>query len=295
MANYTISCCSTTDLSKAHLDSRNIPYLFFHFSLDDEEYRDDFGESISTDTLYKKMLAGAEPKTSQVSVGEYQEFFRSILATGQDLLHLTLSSGISGSYRSALIAADTVRAEFPERKLYVVDSLAGSSGYGLLMDKLADLRDDGMDIDSLRDWAEAHKREMHHWFCASDLTFFIKGGRISKSAGFVGQILNICPLMELDHEGRIAVREKIRTRKKVMKRLLEKCTELAHNGINYADSLFIVHSDHQWAEELSTYFKNHLPSLKEIKIYPIGATIGCHTGPGTIGVFFWGKPRINNT
>lgn len=291
MSTYTISCCSTTDLSKAHLDSREIPYLFFHYSLDDVEYCDDFGESLPTAVLYEKMLAGAVPKTSQISIGEYQEFFRGILSTGKDLLHITMSSGISGSYRSAMMAAENIRAEFPERKLYIVDSLAGSSGYGMLMDKLADLRDDGFDIDALHDWVETHKFEMHHWFCASDLTFLIKGGRISKHAGLVGQMLNICPIMQLGHEGRITVSEKVRGRKKVAKNLIEKCSDLAHNGKAYADSLFIVHSDQQWAEDIAAQFREHFPAIKEIKIFPIGAAIGCHTGPGTIGVFFWGKPR----
>ncbi|MFR4318999.1 MAG: DegV family protein [Eubacterium sp.] len=145
-----------------------------------------------------------------------------MLDSGKDLIHLTLSSGISGSINSAMVAKANVEEDYPDRKIYVVDSLAASSGYGLLMDKLADLRDEGMGIDELYDWVETNKRKLNHWFFSTDLTFYIKGGRVSKTAGVVGGILGICPLLNVDNEGRLIPRAKIKGKKKVYKAIVKK-------------------------------------------------------------------------
>lgn len=131
MAEYCISCCSTADLTKEYFDKRGIRYVCFHYELGGTDYLDDLGQTMPPAELYRRMLAGEDVKTSQVSIGEYADFFRKIFDEGKDILHLTLSSGISGSYNSACIAAEQVREEYPNRKIYVVDSLAASSGYGL--------------------------------------------------------------------------------------------------------------------------------------------------------------------
>ena len=186
MTDYILSCCSTADLSKEHLESRNINYLCFHYSLDGKEYTDDLWQSVSAKDLYTAMVNGADTKTSQISISEYLEYFTSFLKEGKDVLHISLSSGISGSANSARNAAAIASEQYPDRKIYIVDSLAASSGFGLLMDKLADLKDGGMDIDSLREWAEDNKLRLHHWFFSTDLTFFVKGGRVSKAAGLFG-------------------------------------------------------------------------------------------------------------
>ena len=227
MSDYIISCCSTADLSKEHFENRDIKYIYFHYQLDGENYPDDLGQSIPFDEFYKRMAQGAETKTSQVNVSEYVDFFTPFLKEGKDILHVTLSSGISGTINSALTAASMLREEFPERKIYIVDSFGASSGYGLIMDKLADLRDGGMPIDELRDWLEAHRLELHHWFFSTDLTFYIKGGRVSKTAGFVGSVLNICPLLNMDNVGRLIPREKIRTKKKVIRQCVSKMEQFA--------------------------------------------------------------------
>ena len=133
MAEYCISCCSTADLTKEYFDKRGIRYVCFHYELGGTDYLDDLGQTMPPAELYRRMLAGEDVKTSQVSIGEYADFFRKIFDEGKDILHLTLSSGISGSYNSACIAAEQVREEYPNRKIYVVDSLAASSGYGLLV------------------------------------------------------------------------------------------------------------------------------------------------------------------
>ena len=203
MSNYVLSCCSTADLSKEHFDARDIYYLCFHYTMDGVERLDDLGQSMPFDQFYAAMVAGADTKTSQVSAGEYMEHFERFLSEGKDILHVTLSSGISGSHMSAKAAAKELEKKYPERKICIVDSLGASSGYGLIMETLADLRDAGMDIDTICAWTEENKLRMHHWFFSSDLTFFVKGGRVSKTAGAIGGLLGICPLLNMDLEGHL--------------------------------------------------------------------------------------------
>ena len=286
MAEYCISCCSTADLTKEYFDKRGIRYVCFHYEL---------GQTMSPAELYRRMLAGEDVKTSQVSIGEYADFFRKIFDEGKDILHLTLSSGISGSYNSACIAAEQVREEYPNRKIYVVDSLAASSGYGLLVDTLADRRDAGESIDELYAWVCENKKKLQHWFFTSDLTFFIRGGRVSKAAGFFGGMLGICPLLNVDYEGHLTAREKVRTKKKVIQRIVQKMEENAEGGLAYSGKCYICQSEcMDDAKAVAMLVESRFPNLNgKVEIYPIGATIGSHTGPGTVALFFWGKERVD--
>lgn len=295
MKPYVISCCSAADLSKEHFERRDLKYLFFHFELGGTEYQDDLGASVPPEELYRRMLEGENTKTSQVSIGEYTEHFETFLKEGKDVLHVTLSSGISGTFNSARIAAEDLKEKYPERKIYVVDSLAASSGYGLLMDALADRRDEGMDIDALYQWCEEHKRQLHHWFFSTDLTFFIRGGRISKASGFIGTMLNICPLLNVNRLGQLIPREKVRTKKKVIKRIVEKMEEHAEGGVEYSGKCYICHSlCEEDARAVADLVEERFPKLTgSVEIYPIGATIGSHTGPGTVALFFWGDERVD--
>lgn len=295
MVNYYLSCSSTADLSKERFEQRDIHYICFHFELAGQDYLDDLGESVPPETLYRRMSEGADTKTSQIAISEYEEYFEAMLQNGKDILHLTLSSGISGTYNSACIARDMLMEKYPDRKIYIVDSLAASSGYGLLMETLADMRDSGLELDALHDWAEENKLRLHHWFFSTDLTFYIKGGRISKTSGFIGTVLSICPLLNVDFEGRLIPREKIRTKKKVIERIVEQMEENAQDGTDYAGKCFISQSAcMEDAQAVAALVEARFPRLSgKVEIYPIGATIGSHTGPGTVALFFWGKKRMN--
>ena len=197
MSSYALTCCSTADLTHEHFAVRDIQYTCFHFTLNGETYPDDLGQSIPFPIFYQAMANGAETSTSQVNISQYLDLFTPILESGRDILHVCLSSGLSGTYNSASSAALIAREQFPDRKIYIVDSLGASSGYGLIMETLADLRDAGMDIDTLHDWIEENKLRMNHWFFSTDLSFYVKGGRISKTAGFIGGVLGICPLLNM--------------------------------------------------------------------------------------------------
>ena len=294
MPGYVLSCCSTADVTREWLDDRDIKYLYFNYYLNGEMCKDDFGATNSPAQLYAKMLAGAGAKTSQISAGDYMTHFEKFLAAGKDVLHVTLSTGISGTFNSACAARDQLAEKYPDRKVIVIDSLAASSGFGLLMDKLAELRDSGMDLDELAAWAEEHKTEVQHWFFSSDLTFFVRGGRISKAAGLVGDMLKICPVMDVEPDGSLAVKEKIRTKAKAVKRVVEKMEELAEGGLDYSGKCYISQSECiDDAHEVASLIEQKFTKLNgKVEIFPIGATIGVHTGPGTVALFFWGKKRV---
>lgn len=256
---------------------------------------DDLGKTMNMDDFYKAMSEGADTKTSQINVDEYEAYFEEFLKEGKDILHLTLSSGISGTINSANIAAETLKEKYPDRKIYVIDSLAASSGYGLLMDKVADLKDEGMGIDELKDWVIENRLKVNHWFFTTDLTFFIKGGRVSKVSGFVGNLLNICPLLNVNFEGKLIPREKIRTKKKVIAATVEKMINNAENGLDYDGKCYISMSAcRKDAEAVAKLIEEKFPKLNgRVEINNIGTTIGSHTGPGTVALFFWGNKRVD--
>lgn len=292
---YILSCCSTADLSKEHFEARDIHYCCFHFYLNEKAYLDDLGHSISFDEFYKAMENGAQTRTSQINADEFVEYFTPFLEKGFDILHVSLSSGISGVSNSANIAAEKLMEDYPERRILVVDSLGASSGYGLIMDKLADLRDAGLSIDEVYDYAMKNRLRLHHWFLSTDLTFYVKGGRISKASGWFGTVLNICPLLNMDNHGRLVPRYKIRGKKKVLKAIVDKMEEHAENGLDYSGKCYISQSAcYDDARIVADDVERRFPKLNgKVEINSVGTTIGSHTGPGTIALFFWGDERVD--
>ncbi|MBR2976910.1 MAG: DegV family protein, partial [Oscillospiraceae bacterium] len=267
--------------------------ICFHFQLDGVSYPDDLGKSVPFETFYRKMIEGAETSTSQINIAEYLDYFEGFLKEGKDVLHITFSSGLSGSYLSARSAADIARERYPERKLFVVDSLAASSGYGLLMDKAADLRDEGLGIEELAKWVEENRLRLHHWFFSTDLTFYIKGGRVSKTSGAIAGVLGICPLLNMDEEGRLTPRMKIRSKKKVKEKIVEQMQLLADDRTDYSGKCYICHSAClDDAKDVAEAVESAFPKLNgKVEINNIGTVIGSHTGPGTVALFFWGDSR----
>lgn len=292
MSDFILSCCSTADLTREHFERRDIKYICFSFELDGERYPDDLGESMPFDKFYKAMEDGASTKTSQVNVAEFEEYFEGFLKEGKDILHLCLSSGISGVHNSACVARDMVAERYPDRKIYVVDSLAAASGYGLIMDDLADMRDAGKSIDELYSWIEKNKLKMNHWVATTELKYLVRGGRLSKTAGVVGGILNICPIIHVDVNGKLQAGQKVRGKKKAIDELVKMMEQHAENGTNYSGKCYISHSAcPEEANTLKELIEGKFPNLKAVEIDNIGTVIGSHTGPGTFVVFFWGDTR----
>ena len=293
MNNYVLSTCSTLDMSAEYVKERNIEYIKFVYLTDGKENLDDLGQTIAFTDFYQMMRDGVDTKTSQPNIDDYKCYFEPFLKDGKDIIHLNLSSGISGSMNSAKIAAQELREAYPDRKLYVIDSLGAASGMGLLVDKMADLRDEGMSIDDLYNWTEQNKLKLHHWFFTTDLTFFIKGGRVSKVAGWFGTVLKICPLLNVDVNGKLTPRQKVRGKAAVIKEIVKKMEETAENGLDYNGKCFICHSDcYDDAKSVAELIEARFPKLNgKVVINSIGTTIGSHTGPGTVALFYFGTER----
>lgn len=293
MDDFILSCCSTVDLPAEQMERRNLAYICFHYFLDGKEYLDDLGQTMENSVFYEKMIAGSDTSTSQVSVGEYLEYFENYMKEGKDVLHVTLSSGISGSYTSALNAAEMLKEKYPDRKLYVVDSLCASSGYGFFMDAMADRRDEGMSVDDLYQWALENRTRMQHWFFSSDLKWYVKGGRVSAPAGFIGGILGICPVLYVNSTGHLIPEAKVRTKKRAIQALVDRMAQYAENGKDYCGKVYICQSYcREDAEATAALVEKNFPKMEgKVQICNIGTVIGSHTGPGTIAVFFWGERK----
>lgn len=295
MSDFILSCCSTADMPKSFFEERNVVYVCFHFNMDGKDYPDDLGESMPFPEFYKRIEEGAQPTTSQVNVDEFTNFFEPFLKEGKDILHVSLSSGLSGSFNSASIAARDLMEKYPERTIKVVDSLGASSGFGVLMTYLADLRDEGKSLTEVYDWAEKNKLRVHHWFFSTDLTSYKRGGRISATSAMVGTLLGICPLLNMDNEGHLIPRKKIRTKKKVIEELVNMMKEHVEDGPDYKGYCYISNSAcEEDAEKVRDLVEAYCPNLKgKVLINSIGTVIGSHTGPGTVALFFLGDERVD--
>ena len=267
--------------------------MCFHYALDGKEYEDDLGQSMPFEEFYALMAKGADTRTSQVNISEYVAHFSRFMEQGKDVVHVCLSSGISGSINSARNAALIVNERYADNKVYIVDSLGASSGFGLLMDTAADRRDEGLGAEELAAWLEENKLRLHHWFFSTDLTSYVKGGRISKAAGVFGGILEICPLLNMDNLGRLIPRAKVRTKKKVIREIVERMAEHAQGGESYNGKCYISQSAcMEDARAVANLVEARFPNLNgKVEINYVGTTIGAHTGPGTVALFFWGDER----
>ena len=293
MSEYVITCCSTADMSREFMEENKIPFAMFHYQMDGEEFVDDLYTSITPEAFYQKISDGACPVTSQINAEEYRELFEPILKSGRDVLHMTLSSGISGSINSANVAKQQLEEAYPDRKVIVIDSLGASSGYGLLVTQAVENQKAGLSLMENADWIEQNRLYLHHWFFSTDLSSYIRGGRISRTAGFVGKALNICPLLNMDSEGRLIPRSKCRGKKQVIREIVKRMEEHARDGLAYSGKCYISQSACRAdAEEVARLVKERFPKLDgEVQINDIGTVIGSHTGPGTVALFFWGDER----
>lgn len=292
MQDYVLSCESTVDLTREELERRNIAYLCYPYELDGTAHRDDFWETLSCEEFYQAMERGAETKTAQINSYEFEQYFESFLAEGRDVVHLCLSSGITGVMNAAKLAQENLAEKYPERKIYLVDSLAASSGFGLLVDALADLRDAGMGAAELAAWAEENRLRVHHWFFSEDLRYYIRGGRISKTAGMVGTMLGVCPLLNVSADGHLRPKEKIRSKRRAVTAIVGKMEQHADQGMDYDGKCFISYSGGpETAQAVAALVRERFPKLRALELYHIGAIIGSHSGPGTVALFFWGDSR----
>lgn len=293
MCDYILTSESTADYPRAFFEKRHIPFASFHYELDGAAGLDDLYQSVSSEAFFSALKDGGRSTTSQPSAGEYASLWRPHLKQGLDVVHLTLSSGISGAFNSASVAAEQLASEFPERTIHVVDSLAASSGFGLLLEQMADRRDAGMSAADLADWARDHRLEVNHWFFVSDLDCLKRGGRVSAASAVIATALKICPVLDIDHEGHLIPRTKIRTARKAVRELARVFAERVEGGAASVGPCVISHSQcREEAEQLAEMIGAFAPALVgKVAIHDIGTVIGSHTGPGTVALFFMGERR----
>ncbi len=291
--SFILSCESTVDLPFSYINSRNIPVLFYSYTVDDKEYTDDMGrDPEALGNFYKFIADGKIPRTTQLNTFHYLDFLRPLLEKG-DVLHIAFGSGMTNSVANAFEAAEMLKAEFPERKLVVIDSYCSSSGYGMLVDYAADMRDEGKSLEETAEWIEAHAKNIHHQFFTVDLQYFKRSGRVSGPAATIATILNICPTMRLNRAGQIIAYGKVRGRSAAIGETVKMMAAHAVGGTGYDGKCYICNSNClDSALALKEAIEIRFPALKgNIRICDIGTIIASHCGPGTVAVFFLGDER----
>lgn len=292
--SFVLSCGSTVDVPYSYLASRGISVIFYTYTVDETEFVDDMGrDPEALPRFYGFLKAGKLPSTSQINAYQYYDYFKPLLEQGKDVLHIAFGSGMSGSVNNAMQAAEMLTAEFPDRRLVVIDSLCSSSGYGLLVDGAADLRDVGHTMDEVVDWVMQNRKLVHHQFFSTDLKYFRRSGRVSGAAATVGAVLNICPIMRLDDTGHILAYDKVRGKQNAIARTVDTMEKHAQGGAAYGGKCWICHSNClQTAELTKAAIEARFPNLEtDIRIFDIGTIIASHCGPDTVAVFFFGDER----
>lgn len=292
MNDYILSCESTVDMPFSRVNERDIPVLFYSYTAGGKEHADDMDRDPEALPRFYELLKQEIPSTSQINEIQYVEFFTELLQKG-DVIHIVFGSGMTQSIQGANAAAEKLRKKFPERKLIVIDSLCSSSGYGLLVDAAADLRDEGKTIDELAYWVNEARHNIHHEFFSTDLKYFRRSGRMSGATATVAAVLNICPILHLDAAGKIVAYDKTRGKRNAISYIIKTMKEHAQDGENYSGKVFISHSNTiEDAMDTKKEIEKNFPKMNgEVQIFNIGTIIASHTGPGTVAVFFFGDAR----
>ncbi len=284
MNPFAISTDSGADLPKEYCKKHEISVLPLPVTLDGVTYTD-----MDVQEFYQKLRNGAMPTTSAANLEDTSALFRGILSQGKDLLHIAFSSGLSSSCNTAFLAAEQIRAEFPDRTLIVIDSLCASLGHGLLVHQAVKRRENGLSIQETAAQIEAIKGNIVHNFTVDDLHHLHRGGRVSKATAVVGSLINIKPVLHVDDEGHLTAVGKARGRKASIQALVNRMEQQIVGFDN--DEIFISHGDCQSDAEYLAELVRQKFNIQNIMIGFIGPTIGTHSGPGTLALFFQGSPR----
>ncbi|WP_188455275.1 DegV family protein [Virgibacillus oceani] len=272
---------SASDLSTKHYNEFDIEMVSLTVHLDEKEYED--GKTISPKSVYDAMREGKSPKTSQVSPQTFKTIFTSYAEANQPLIYIAFSSELSGTYQTGKMMEQEVKEKYPDAPIHVIDTKCASIGYGLVVLRAAQLAKSGAGVDEIIEMATYHAKHMEHIFTVDDLEYLYRGGRVSKTAAFVGSLLKIKPILHVD-DGKLVPLEKIRGSKKLLGRIVEIMEE---RGTDFKNQVIgISHGDDiERAEKLAEVIKEKF-NPKEIVIEMVGSAIGAHAGPGTIALFF---------
>jgi len=291
--NFDIITDSASNLPKTYATQNSIGIISLKYTLAGEEF-DCYVEKendASLKNFYARMREKASTSTSNINAATFEERFTEVLEAGRDILYVSFSSALSSSCSFAQSTCDALKEKYPDRKIYVVDSLCVTYALGLLIDYAVKLRDEGKNIEEIRDWLENNKKNMLHLFTVDDLVYLKRGGRISPTTAFAGTLLGIKPVMHVTNEGKLEKYNKIKGRKASLTALVDKIEELIVNPTE--QTIAIVHGDCVEDAEFSKKLIQERLGTKDFIIDYLSPVVGAHSGPGTIAIFFMGKGRMN--
>lgn len=289
MNNYIITTDTTTDLPEDYIKKHDLGIMSLTYTLEGTTYSKD--NPLDVKLFYEKMRNGSMPTTSQVNPENAKNIFLPYLKDGYDILHIAFSSGLSGSYNSTRIAAEELSEEFPDRKITIIDSLAASLGEGLLVHKAVMLKEQGADLDAVADWVEQNKLHIVHNFTVDDLFHLHRGGRVSKATAILGTMINVKPILHVDDEGHLIALSKVRGRKKSLQALVNSMEQQMGAYRSQNDIVFISHGDSLADAQYVADLVKQRFGIESFLINYVGPTIGAHSGPGTIALFYMGDYR----
>ena len=289
MSEYVITTDNNSDLPEKYLKDHGVGCMYLSYSMDGKNYT--HGNFLPEHEFYEAMRNGSMPTTAQVNPENAKALLEPYLKEGKDILHIAFSSALSGTYNSSRIAAEELMEEYTDRRIIVVDSLSASLGQGLLVWLAQQKKELGQTLEDVADWVEKNKLKMVHLFTVDDLNHLYRGGRVSRTTAIVGSMLNIKPVLHVDNEGKLTAIGKVRGRKKALQELVKLMDEKIGSFGADCDTIFISHGDcEQDAQYVAEKVKEKY-NIKNIIINQVGATIGAHSGPGTMALFFVGDVR----
>ena len=289
MSNFIIVCDSNSELPLSYKEEHDVPVLYMPYTIDGVEYFYDLGKSIDIDAFYERLEQGAMPTTAQRNSYEFIEFWTPLLEQGKDILYIAFSAALSGTFANALQAVETLKEQFPERRIRCVDTKCISVGISLLVMKAIDMQNQGKSLDEIAQWVEDNRMRVNHWFTVMDLNHLKRGGRVSSTTAFMGSLLEIKPILHVNEEGKLVPWGKAKGRKKSMRAIAQKMVD---NRIDPKEILFIPQAHcPEDAEALKEICLELVPELEHIWINPVGPVIGTHAGSGVLAVVFFGEHR----
>lgn len=286
MPNYIIATSSTSDLPRTYLDAHQIPFIPYSYSVGKQLFEDDCREETRL-SVYQGMRSGDRLRTSMINAYLYADFFRSLLDSGKDVIFLDMSQKMSVSYENSKQAAEMIREEYPDRRLYIMDTRCISGGLGLLVSNMVERMESGMGFDEVIAWGEENKLRIAHRFTVDDLEYLKAGGRVSNAAALIGGMLQIKPVLYVPDRGTLDVAQKVRGRKSALKTILtgvlNDLAEIDATGVE----VHILHAD---CEADASYVRDEIrkahPEIGPVTISGLGVVIGAHCGPGLLTVFY---------
>ena len=287
--DFIITTDNTADLPHSYYKENGLDYMYLTYALDGQIYGKE--NELSSQEFYARMRGGSMPTTSQINSEDAKAVWLPHLQAGKSILHLAFSSGLSGSCNSARLAAEDLKEEHPEYEIVVIDTLCSSLGEGLLVHKAVKMKKEGKSMEEIVQWLEEHKLNLCHVFTVDDLFHLYRGGRVSRATAILGSMINIKPLLHVDDEGHLVAVGKVRGRKRSLTSLVDMMEERLGSYKGKNPEIFISHGDCQEDAEYVAKLIRERYGIEDILINPVGATIGAHSGPGTVALFFLGDKR----